>query len=134
MSEQRGRGHGRGGARSGSPFGRAILQLVVDEIASRLQRIGVVGGTAIDAGHLVGATPPGVAKIQIRLNGADLCPVSIIEFHGPSWAIVCDPATDRAIVALQSGGLEPRTIVNRAGDDVTDRASSPDAVLSTRPV
>lgn len=125
MSDRRG-----GGAR----FGRAIVQAILDEIAERLQRIGVVGGSAIDASHLVGATPAGVAKTVVQHNGVEVAVIGTLNFSGPSWVVTYDAVLGRVNVSLASGGLEPRDIVDRSGTSVTDRASSPDDILVTRPV
>jgi hypothetical protein len=116
-------GHGRGA----SGFGRAIYNAILEEIAARLQRIGVVGGTAIDAAHLVGVPPPGVSRLTVQHDGVDVGTVPTLNFAGPSWVVVYEASADRVNVSLASGGTAPDPVFARAtGEVVVGRTGGED--------
>lgn len=121
-----------GPPREGSGFGRAIVATILEEIAARLGRIGVVGGTAIDAGHIVGTLPIGVARVTVRHNGLDVGTVAVLDFVGPSWYVVADPDGTVVHVGLLGGGLEPREIYARTSSDQLEARTSLEP-LFTRP-
>lgn len=107
-----------GPPREGSGFGRAILALVLEEIAARLARIGVIGGSRIDAGHLTGATPAGVGQVTVQRDGADVALTPTLNFVGPGWVVTANPAANRVDVGLASGGVGPALVLRRSDSEV----------------
>jgi hypothetical protein len=116
------------GRRGGTRFGRAIVAAILEEVAGRLARIGVIGGTAIDAGHLVGATPPGVAKLLVQQDGLDVATTGVLNFAGPSWVVTWAAAQGRVDIALAGGGLAPAVVYDRAAAIVVERTGGEDVL------
>jgi hypothetical protein len=107
-----------GTPREGSGFGRAIVAAILEEIAARLARIGVIGGSRIDAGHLVGATPAGVGRITIQRDGLDVALTPTLNLVGPGWVVTANPAANRVDVGLASGGVGPALVLRRSDSEV----------------
>jgi hypothetical protein len=121
---------GRAG-RGGTRFGRAIVAAILEEIASRLERIGVIGGVGVDGGKIIGPTPAGVARLTIQHDGADVALVPILNFTGPGWVVTANPGANRVDVGLASGGVGPALVLRRSDSEVvTSRAIGGEDVIT----